>query len=115
MSLQSASTAKTASDANVSFNDVTTASIMTDIDAKITIERDRTDSKNVIYQVIIDLEADLDTTDGVPDILKSGQSNVSLMDIKGTLKAAGYTTSCRSIKTRDGINNQVKLQVAWGP
>lgn len=114
MSLQSAATAKTASDANVSFNDVTNSSIMTDINNKITTERNRTDSKNPIYQTIIDLEANLDTTNGVPDILKSGQSNVSLMDIEGTLKLAGYRTACKSIKTRDGINDKVKLQVTWG-
>lgn len=116
MPLQQASTAITASNAsNIETKDILSSLVMGVINTEITTQSARTDTDERIYKTELTLDADINDRTSPVQIIQSDATKVLLSDIEKALVDAGYRISCRSIKTRDGINDKVKLQVAWGP
>lgn len=113
MTLLAASVRKTASEAASGFVDATNTVAMTTINTAAATEIARNGNKVARNKVTLDLDADLDTANSIPDILISGESNVSMMDIERTLIAASYRIHYRKIRTREGKPDKIKLQVAW--
>lgn len=115
MELQPASSAKTSSD-NVSIKErsVLSSLTMTIINSEITKQSTRTDLDCRTYKAELTFYAD--TNDGTKpvQIIQSDSSHVLLVDIESALNDAGYRISSTVIKSsRTGVNDKVKLQVAW--
>lgn len=49
----------------------------------------------------------------VVQIIQSDTTRILVTDIENALLDAGYKVVCRSVKTRDGKPDKIKLQVAW--
>lgn len=115
MALQTAAAAKIASDAAVIVsNDMTDSLVMTEsINAAITAASIKTDTKERVYAARLDLEANLNSEREAIELIQSDASTVMLRDVEETLRAAGYRVACRSIVTRDGKADKVKMTVAW--
>lgn len=115
MTLQSASDAVTASDAaNIETRAVLTSLTMAIIGAGISYESTRTDHDWRTYRVSFNFEADVNGRTEPVEIIQSDDSRILLTDLEKALVASGYRTSSRSIKTRSGKPDKVKLTVAWG-
>jgi len=114
MALQSSATAKTASDtAAVQARDILDSLIMTVINSAITVESEKTTNDFRSYKITISMNADVNGRTKPAEIIQSDDSKVLLSDIIGALKDKGYRTSFQAIKTRDGKDDVVKLQIAW--
>jgi len=112
MTLQTASTAKTASDGVSIFTDMTNSLIVGDINTLITDQSTTEDTEETIYRASIDI--DCVASDGQPiKLIQSDLSEVNLYDVEQTLRDKGYRTHVRIVVTREGKNDKVKLQVAW--
>lgn len=112
MTLQTATTAKTASDAAVIFIDETNSLVVTDINTEITTQSTRTDTEERIYRATLYIDCEV-VDDGPVELIQSDETKVNLFDVEETLKTAGYRINCKLIKTRDGIKDKIKLDVAW--
>lgn len=116
MALQQASTAITASDAaNIETRDILTSLVMGVIDAAISTQSIKTDTDERIYKVTLTFPAAINSTTGVVELIQSDSTKVLLSDIEGALTDAQYRTSYKAIKaSRVGIDDKIKLQIAWG-
>jgi len=116
MTLQAATTATTASDAaNIQTRDILTSLVMDVIDIEITAQSTREDLDERTYKAEFVFSAAINETTGVVEVIQSDDSKVLLIDIEGALIDAGYRFSCKPIKSfRIGVDDKVKLQVAWG-
>lgn len=116
MALQQAITAITTSDAaNIETRDILNSLVMGVIDAAISTQSSKTDTDERIYKVTLTFPATITSTTGVVEVIQSDLTKVFLSDIEGALTDALYRTSVRAIKSsRVGIDDKVKLQIAWG-
>lgn len=116
MAIQAAGSALTASDsAVIQTKDVISSLVMGVINAEITNQSTRTDLDKRTYKAEITLDADINDNTKVTLIIQSDLTKVLLVDVVDALADAGYRISITSIKaSRKGVNDRVKLQVAWG-
>lgn len=113
MALQSAVSAKTASDsANIKTRAVLTSPTMIAIDAKITVESTRIDKDEPTYKLDIEFPGDVNGRTKPVEIIEDG-GRILLIDIENALIAEGYRVSAKGVKTRDGKADKIKIQVAW--
>lgn len=115
MSLQSAATATTASDvaviqARVVLNSLT----MIVIDSAITVASQRTDLDERTYKITLDLNADINGRIKPIEIIQSDDSRILIADLVMALIDEGYRVFYKGFKTRNGKNDKIKLQIAWG-
>lgn len=115
MTLQTAAAAKTASNtASIESNDMTDTLVMTEvINVAITEASTRTDTKEPIYAVMLDVDAVLSTQSAPAKLIQSDASTVMLRDVEETLRAALYRVVSREIVTRVGKPDKVKMCIAW--
>jgi len=114
MTLQTAVAAKTASDAAaIQTRAVLSSLTMTIIDNKITTESTRTDLDERTYKTTLDFDADVNGKVSPVEIIQSDDSKILIEDLIKELIDKGYSVSYKAIKTRDGKNDKVKLQIAW--
>ena len=115
MALQAATTAKTASDAAaIQSRSILTSLVMGVIDTAITAESERTDVDERTHKITMTLAADVNGRTKPVEIIQSDDSKVLLMDVEAALVDAGYRVSSKSIKaSRVGVNDKVKIQIAW--
>lgn len=113
MALQSATDAKTASDAAVIQTNATIISLtMTVINTQITAESTRIDKNERTYKASFTFDAKIN--DGSVEIIQADESSILLSDLIGALTLAGYRTSDRVVPaSRLGLNDTLKLTVAW--
>lgn len=112
MALQTATTAKNASDTAAIQERIALDSLtMTIINTEITRESTKTDLDEKTFKATLSFDAlILDET----KIIQSDNSKIFLTDIEKALISKGYRVSCRAIKShRVNVNDKVKLQVAW--
>jgi len=115
MALQSATTATTASNAaGIDAREVLGSLTITDIDSKITAASTKTNTDERIYKITVALDADINGRTDPIEIIQSDSSRIFIRDLEGALIDAGYRVSYKALKTRDGKNDKVKLQIAWG-
>lgn len=115
MALQSAASAKNASDtADIQTKSILTSLVMGVIDAVITTQSTRTDLDTRIYKATMTLRAAIDLNTGVVEVIQSDETKVLLVDLESALTDAGYNISCKSIKaSRAGIDDKIKIQISW--
>ena len=116
MALQTATAAKTASDAAViQTRSILTSLTMIDINAAITAASIRTDLDERTYKIELTLRADVNGRTKPVEIIQADETKVLLADIKAALLDAGYRVSSKAIKdSRPENDDKVKLQIAWG-
>jgi len=115
MSLQSATTATTASDAAlIQARDVLSSLTMTTIDSAITSASQRIDLDERTYKITLDFDADINGRTKPIEIIQPDSSRVLLSDLISQLIDSGYRASYKAFKTRVGKNDKIKLQIAWG-
>ena len=115
MALQLASVTKTASDgAAIQSRSVLTSATMDAIVAKMDLESTRTDKDERTYKMYIEFEGDVNGGTKPVEIIQADASRILLEDIENALTDEGYRVSCKSVKTRDGKPDKIKIQVAWG-
>ncbi len=116
MGLIAATATKTLSD-NADIPDreilVSGALTMTKIAAKINTEARRTDAGEPVYVAHIVLDGDVNGRTKPVDIIQSDDTKVSLMDVVMVLGDENYQVVSRSIKTREGKPDKIKLQIGW--
>ncbi len=80
----------------------------------ITAASTKTGIKRPIYTLSIDLDADLNGRVSPIDIVQSDATRILLTDLIVQLEIDGYTVDYTAVKTRDGKDDKVKLQIRWG-
>lgn len=114
MAFTTAATAKTASDAAEQGTNGAIGSLTeTLVNAEIVTASTKTGLLERLYSACICLDADLNGGTSPVDIVQSDDSLILLTDLTAALISAGYRVSVNEIKTREGINDKVKLQIAW--
>ena len=115
MALQTASVAKTASDAaNIQTKAILTSLVMVVIDDKITAESERTTLDERTHKAVFTFDADINGRTSPVEIIQSDQSKVFLTDIIDALVDAGYRTAfVLKRASRQGGQDRVTLTVAW--
>lgn len=116
MTLQSAANAKSSSDnASIQEKPILLSLIMNVINDEITRLSTITDTEERIFKANIEFESIFNKNKNEITIIQSDQSQVFLVDIESALVDASYRVSSRAIKSsRIGINDRVKMQIAWG-
>lgn len=114
MPLQSAATAKTTGETTVIQARPALISLtITDINNLITVATTREDVIEKPHKITTVLEATKDAA-GTEQIIQSDESTVPLLDVVGALTDAEYRVAYKYIPaSREGLNDKVKLQVAW--
>ena len=115
MALQSAATAKTASDgASIQTKAILTSLVMGVIDAKILAESTRTDLDKPTHKATFDFNADINGRTSPVEIIQSNESKGFLTHIIDALTDAGYRTAfVLKPASRQGGQDRVTLTVAW--
>lgn len=116
MTLQSATEAKSISDlALIQAKAIISSLIMNVINTEITRLSTKITEDVRTFKADIQLEAILNDDKNKIEIIQSDLTRVFLIDIESALVDAGYRVSSRSINSsRAGVNDRVKMQVAWG-
>ncbi len=83
------------------------------INNAVTAASTKTGIKRPIYKLSIDLDADLNGRISPIDIIQSDTSKILLSDLVAQLEIVGYRVVYKPVKTRDGKNDKIKLQIAW--
>lgn len=115
MSLQNANSATTASNAAViQASAALTSLTMTTIDNAITVASQRTDLDERTYKITLDFDADINGRTKPIEIIQPDSSRILIKDLVSQLIDKGYRASHKEFKTREGKNDKLKLQIAWG-